>query len=336
MKTPTLRDVALQAGVSITLVSRILNKDPHTRATTATRARVSRVAAELGYRPNVTARALKSSRTHTIGVIAPDLTNALFAELMLGIEDRSRQAGYAMLLGRAESLYDNGQAARMIERGRVDGLVIQGRDEETTELLTELVTQVPSVLVHRRLPGHSGSVMIDDAAAARLATQNLIELGHRRIGLISGPPALLTAQRREAGYRAALREHGIRAQSRLITRFGYSVHSAKPAVDELLSNRSRPTALVVSNVNAALGVLTALRTLGLRVPEDISVIGIHDAWVCDHSWPPLTTVRTPLYEMGRLAVELLQRRMDGETPDDLEVTNPLPELIIRASTGTAR
>jgi LacI family transcriptional regulator len=250
---------------------------------------------------------------------------------MRGIEDRARHLGYTVLAGRAESLYDNGQVARMVERGRVDGLILQGRDDESIESLKRLLSYAPSVLVYGRLDGHPGSVMFDDNYAAYLATSHLIELGHRRIGLISGLPGLLTAQRREHGYRRALVDHGLRPQSRLITHFGYHVEEAKAGLKALISSGPMPTAVVVANVNSALGVLTAARASGLVVPDDLSVIAIHDSWVCDHTWPPLTTVRTPLFEMGRAAVQQLHRRLRDQEPSDVVVTDPPPQLIIRDS-----
>jgi LacI family transcriptional regulator len=331
-----LRDVAERAGVSIGLVSRILNNDPQARASESTRARVLGIADDLGYRPNVTARALKSARTETIGVIAPDLTNAFVAELMGGIEDRARDLGYTVLAGRAEAMYEGGQVARMIEHGRVDGFILQGRDDESAESLARLASHAPSVLVHGRLTGRPGSVMVDDSRAAYLATSHLLDLGHRRIGLISGLPGLLTAQRREQGYRQALVDHGVRPQPGMITHFGYHVEEATAGLEALLSSVPTPTAVVVANVNGALGVLTAARTSGLVVPDDLSVVAIHDSWVCDHTWPPLTTIRTPLFEMGRAAVQQLHQRLVDQEAEDIVITDPPPTLIARASTSDGR
>lgn len=331
MRIATLRDVAEQAGVSVSLVSRILNGDPATRAAASTRKRVHRVATAIGYRPNIAARALQSARTDTIGVVAPDLTNALFAEVARGIESRAGELDYTVLLGRAESFYQSGRVARMVEHGRVDGIILQGLDDQSIESVADLVSQAPSVLVHGRIPAHPGSVMIDDAGSAKVATEHLISLGHRRIAFVNGPADLLTAQRREAGYRQAMRDHGLRVQTRLVTHYGYQVGVARHAVQSILASRPLPTAVVVANVNAAFGVLTTFRESGVRVPDDLSVIAIHDSWVCDHTWPPLTTVRTPLYQLGRAAVEQLHRRLAGEDPKDIEVTSPRPDLVDRRS-----
>jgi LacI family transcriptional regulator len=326
-----LVDIAAAANVSVGLVSRVLNQDPSTRATAETRERIERLAADLGYRPHYAARALKSARTDTISLVVPDLTNAMFTELMRGVEEESHRVGYTVLLGRSESLTDQSHISHLLEEGRVDGFLLQARDDEGTESLTRLVGRAPVVLINSRVQSRPGSVMIDDHGAAQLATNYLVEHGHRRIGLINGVPTSLTARLREAGYRAALRENGIALRSNRITRLGYTVTSAAPAVDAVMSQRSPPTALLVSNVNAAFGVLAQARARGLRVPEDLSVIAIHDAWTADHTWPPLTTVRMPLRHLGAQAVLALRQRLSGGEGVDVVVTSPAPQILERAS-----
>ena len=165
-----LADIAELAGVSVGLVSRVLNDDPATRAAAETRERIVRVASGLGYRPHYAARALKFARTNTIALVVPDLTNAFFTELTRGVEDESRRLGYTVLLGRSESLTDQTQLSRLLDEGRVDGFLLQGRDDETTQSLTRLIGRAPVVLINARIEDRPGSVMIDDRAAARTAT----------------------------------------------------------------------------------------------------------------------------------------------------------------------
>ncbi len=327
-----LRDVAERAGVSIGQVSRILNNDPNARAAALTRDKVLRVANELGYRPNVMARALRAARSDTIGVLVPDITNPLFAGMLTGIEEEAEQRGYTVLLGRSEQVRSGGQLARMIERGRVDGFILQATDDTSLDALTRLVSHVPSVLVHGRLDDRPGSVMMDDAGAARLATETLISNGHRRIALAGGLPDMTTARRREDGYLAALRSHGLPVDQGLITRLGYALSTSAEALDQLFSGAApEPTAIVVANVNAAIGLLTAAQARGIRVPDDLSVIAIHDSWICDHSAPPLTTLRMPVQAMGQAAVRLLHERLAGGQPADLEITDPPAQLVERQS-----
>jgi len=330
-----LVDVAEQAGVSVGLVSRVLNDDPATRATAETRERIMRVASELGYRPHYAARALKFARTNTISLVVPDLTNAMFAELTRGVEDEARRLGYTVLLGRSESLTDQTQISRLLDEGRVDGFLLQGRDDETTQSLARLIGRAPVVLINARIKDRPGSVMIDDRAAARTAVEYLLQRGHRKIGLINGLPTLLTARLREEGFKAALQAAGISPKAAWITRLGYQVSTAAPALDRVMSRRNPPTGLVVANVNAALGVLTHARHLGYRVPEDLSVIGIHDAWTADHTWPPLTTVRMPLHDLGIRAVAALKERLSGSDGTDHIVSTVPPQLVERESVASS-
>ncbi len=317
--------------MSVGLVSRVLNNDPATRATAETRQRILRAADRLGYRPNHTARALKSARTYTIGLVVPDLTNALFAELMRGVEDASGRLGYTVLLGRSESLTDRARISRLLDDGRVDGFLLQGRDDDTTQSLAAAVGTAPVVVINSRMRGRRGSVMLDDHAAGRAATDHLLQLGHRRIGLLNGLRSLPTARLRGDGFRAALRDAGLPAPPSLITWHGYTVPDAAPALEKIMNLRQPPTAVVVANVNAAMGVLTHARELGLSVPDDLSVIAIHDAWTADHTGPPLTTVKLPLYELGQQAVEALHRRLEGDPGEDQILDTIPPEVVPRTS-----
>lgn len=329
-----LVDIASVAGVSTGLVSRVLNDDPATRATAETRKRILKVAAELGYRPHYAARALKFARTNTISLVVPDLTNALFTELMRGVEDECSRIGYAVLLGRSEQLTDRTQISRLLDEGRVDGFLLQGRDDETTQSLTRLVGQAPVVLINAQIASRPGSVMIDDRAAARVATEYLLGRGHHTIGLVNGLTTSLTARRREQGYRQAIAAVGITPARTHVSHLGYTVSSAAPALESIMRRNNPPTALLVANVNAALGVLTRARQLGLRVPEDLSVIAIHDAWTAEHSWPALTTVKVPLYDLGTQAVNALHDRLAGARGVDSIVNTVPPRIVERESVAS--
>ncbi|WP_152365939.1 LacI family DNA-binding transcriptional regulator [Microlunatus speluncae] len=326
-----LVDVAAAAGVSVGLVSRVLNGDPATRATEETRQRVQRAADRLGYRPNHAARALRSARTYTIGLVVPDLTNALFAELMRGVEEASARLGYTVLLGRSEALTDQARISRLLDDGRVDGFLLQGRDADTTESLAAVAGTAPVVVINSRMRHRRGSVMLDDQAAGRVAAEFLIQRGHRRIGLINGPRSLLTARLRAAGFRSAMRDAGLPVSPKAITWVGYTVPDAAPALESIMSAAHPPSAVVVGNVNAAMGVLTEARRIGLSVPGELSVIAIHDAWTAAHTWPPLSTVKLPLDRLGEQAVEALHRRLEGRPGEDQLLDDVAPEVIVRES-----
>lgn len=327
-----LSDVAARAGVSVSAVSRVLSGDPSARVSEATRERVRNAAAEVGYHPNFAGRALKLARTDVIALIVPDVTNSLFAELTRGVEDEAVARGCVMLLARSEDMQPGGKMFdRLIGEGRVDGVVLQPRDEADPDELAQTVGErAPLVTIHHRIPGAS-SVVVPDALAARRATEHLIALGHRRIGFAGGLAASPTAQRRNEGYREALAQAGLPGDPDLVTWRGYREPDGRASTAELLALPQRPTAIVAANVNAAVGVLAQARAQGIAVPGDLSVVAIHDAWTAEHTWPPLTCVRMPLYELGRAAVTALTAAIDGGPITHRTVHDPEPVLVQRAS-----
>lgn len=334
----TLGDVAELAGVSISAVSRVLSNAPSARVSPETRQRIHDAARELDYRPNFAARALKFSRTNVVALVVPDLTNAIFTELMRGVEEEAQASGYMVLLARAEGMPPGEESIpRLIGEGRVDGVLVQVGDNMRPEDLTTLLGgKVPAVLINSTHRGHVGSVALEDASAARIAVEHLVRLGHTRVGLINGLPQTDTATRRGIGFRAAMEDAGLAIDESFVTTLGYEPHQGRAALRALAALPERPTAIFVANVNAALGVLLESRVLGIRVPEDLSIVAIHDAWTAETTWPPLTTVRMPLYEMGRLAMKALFERITQGTIEDLVVTKPAPELIVRGSTAPPR
>ena len=332
----TLSDVAAHAGVSVSVVSRVLSNAPSARVSVETRARIHSAAVELEYRPNFAARALKSSRTHVIALVVPDLTNAIFTELMRGVEEEAMARNYMVLLSRAEGIPLAEEAIpRLVGEGRVDGVLVQvGDNMREGDLKVLLSGRVPAVLINSTHRGHVGSVAVEDERAARMATEHLIGLGHRRIALINGLPQSDTAGRRRAGFLSAMLDAGLDVPSELVTELGYEPNDGRTALRKIAAAHERPTAVVVANMNAAYAVLVEARALGIRVPEELSVIAIHDAWTAASTWPPLTTVKLPLYELGKAALGALVDRIVSGTVEDTVVRDPAPELIIRESTAT--
>jgi LacI family transcriptional regulator len=335
----TLSDVASRAGVSVSAVSRVLTGASDARVSDATRERIRRAAAELDYRPNHAARALKKQRTDVVGLIVPDLTNALFTELMSGAEEEAERQGYVVLLARAEGVSasggPSGAIARLIGEGRVDAAIVQIGDETGRADLQRLISSgLPIVFANSVAPAGSGSVILDDQAGVGVATAHLVELGHTRIGFLGGLPASDSGQRRESGFRAAMASAGLEVDEGALTRLGFTVADGAAALEELLTREAeRPTAVVVANVNAALGVLKAARAAGLDVPRELSVVAIHDASTAEHAWPPLTTVRMPLRELGRTAMRDAIERLATGVARDAVVRDPPPELVVRSSTA---
>src|SRR3954469_11202758 len=239
----TLGDVAARAGVSISAVSRVLSNAPSARVSDATRERIMEAARDLQYRPNFAGRALKSARTQVIGLVVPDLTNALFTELMHGAEDEAAAHKYTVLLGRADDVRPGGDViARLIGEGRVDGMGVQVGDGVPPAGLGELLgSPAPSVLITSASPGHVGSVALDDEAGARIATEHLLALGHERVALANGLPRSFTAKRRRIGYKRAMAEAGLEVPRGYETRLGYTERNGRAALHRLLTLQPRPT-----------------------------------------------------------------------------------------------
>ncbi len=328
-----LRDAAERAGVSVSVVSRVLSEDPSLRVREDTRARVLLAVGELGYTHNHAGRALRLRWSGAIALLVPDMNNAIFAEVSRGVEIAAGEADLVMLLGRSEWLDpDNSRAARLCQQGRVDGLIVQLRDEEKSpEILGMLPPQVPAVLINWHQHRGLSSVAIDDEEAGRVATAFLLELGHRDIGLVGGFEQTSTARAREIGYRRALADAGVARRAGWTTRLGYTPEAGRAAFAKLLESPPLPTAIVVANVNAAAGVLAAARDARFAVPEQLSIVTVHDTWIADHTTPALTAVRVPTYELGAEAARTLTRVMHGGRKQHVMVSDPPPVVVPRST-----
>jgi LacI family transcriptional regulator len=332
----TQSDVARAAGVSISVVSRELNGDPALRARPETRQRIHDAVRELGYTPSHAARSLRLSKAFAVGLLVPDLNNPIFGPLVRGIEDAADELGYHLLISRTERLEPGADFLRKLAgEGRVDGFLIQLLDETVQRDFAPLADAGgrPIVLLNSRW-SRRGSVVHDDEGAGRLATQHLLDLGHRDIALVGGLAHSHSARGRERGYLEAIHAAGMRRRAAWVLNRPFDPDVARVAVRELCtSGRRRPTAIVVANVNAAFGVLRGALEVGLKVPDQLSIIGIHDWWATEYTRPRLTTVVLPQYELGHAGMRVLHLRLSGEPAEDLTVTDVAPRLIERESTG---
>jgi LacI family transcriptional regulator len=331
----TLTEIAARAGVSVSVASRVLTGDPTVRAREETRQRVLQAAKDLNYSANYAGRALRLARSRALALIVPTVSSPLFDDLLAGAEEAADAQDYTLLIGRSDRVTVGGDTVRrLVGEGRVDGFVLQRSDDLSDQALESLVANdARIVLVTSRTPGRRGSVILDDVEGARVATEHLISLGHTRIGLVGGIPSSDIARRREQGYSLALHQAGLRRRENLVQRLGYSPEKAALAIDGLLASTPRPTGIVVANVNGAIGALTALRRHGVDVPGEISVVAYHEEWVAEHTWPPLTTVKMPYYEVGGQAVRSLIAQLGGQPPEDIVVRDPPPLLVERMSTA---
>ncbi|MFJ6417619.1 LacI family DNA-binding transcriptional regulator [Paeniglutamicibacter sp. NPDC091659] len=331
-RAPSMRDVAQLAGVSAQTVSRVLSDHPNVQP--ATRQSVKEAARSLGYRRNATARALVTGRSNMIGVITLSTSSYSRMTLIVGIEREAAARGYSVTFVSITNL-----SARSLEEG-LSRLVAQGVDgiitaiplQDSTTEVDNLLAEVPSVAIDSPLPAGEQAVTFDQAQAARLAVEHLISCGHTNIWHVAGPKDWIESETRIAGWRDALEAANLPVPPEL---FGdWSAESGYRS-GLILGRMPEVTAVFVASDEMAFGLITAVKELGRRVPEDISVVGIDDIELAPYCAPPLTTVRQPLEEIGRQAVRQLDSELSehGGTHSSGQAGPIVPELILRSSTA---
>jgi LacI family transcriptional regulator len=328
----TLVDVARAAGVDQSTVSRVLRDDPRTSVTEATRERIKSAAEKLGYVPNANARGLAMRRTSTIGLLIPNSRSLVFGDVIRGANDAAHELGYVMVVADASELGRAADAVRkLVLEGRVDGLLIAS-GTITDEITDDLVDSFGNcVVLNRRFGGRAPSVTEDDELGMYLCTRELIDHGHQHIACIAGPKDIDTSRRRIAGYRRALQEAGLSDGDAVVHR-AFDEHGGYEAMRTLLARAPRPTAVASASLAAAIGAMSAARDARVVIPERLSITAFHDAPIAAYLSPPLTTVAMPLVELGREAVMILHRRLEGShTVDDVKVIEPAPSIIRRSS-----
>lgn len=334
----TIEEVAERAGVARGTVSKVLSGAYY--ASARTREKVERAAAELGYRPNLAARALSKGRTFVVGLLIPYDPDQLFADphlldIIRGVEAAANSRDYNVLLSTAHRPNDPTSAySRVLRSHYVDGMVvIEGPD--MAPIADQLKQQPSPWVVSGYGPAGSDSYCVhaDDPAITAELTNHLLALGHRRIGVISSDPRPRAFDKRLQGFHQALHSHGLHSDPALIAFGDMSVESGYRAAQQLLTQAEPPTAIWALNDRMALGALQCARERGLRVPVDLSIAGFDDIAAAALSDPPLTTVRLPSYQEGQAAIELVFQLLDGETPPR-EVVVPT-DVIVRGSTGSA-
>jgi DNA-binding LacI/PurR family transcriptional regulator len=326
----TSKDVADYAQVSVTTVSHVINRTR--RVDLKTEQRVWRAINELGYRPNLLARGLRRRETRTIGLIVPDNSNPYFAELARAVEDAGFARGYSVILCNSD-MSESKEAAyiELLISKCVDGVILISAAHRREKFNEFIQAGIPLITVARELNDLPvDQVLMDNQQGGYLVGKHLTALGHRRIGCIAGPRDETPSADRIVGLRRALHEAGVDLPSEQIIRGDFTYEGGHQAMANLLRREPKLTAVFAANDRMAIGAMNYLWQTGVRVPEDISVIGFDDIPVAAMTCPPLTTIATPKAEFARISVSMLIERINRERTEPARVVLPT-RLVIRNS-----
>ncbi|WP_323845962.1 LacI family DNA-binding transcriptional regulator [Microbulbifer magnicolonia] len=327
-------DIARRAGVCKATVSRTLN-DPD-RVSESTRARVMKVVEEIGYTPNRLAASLRQGRSYNIAVLLPDISNPYISPIVRSVERVAQLRGYSVIL---KDTQDDPELERsftaMVNTRQVDGIITNSqRIPFDISADRPVADQIPPIVNASEFCDLDGihKVGVDNVAIGRDATEHLLQLGHTRIATITGPSSILSSKQREQGFLAALNEAGVAFDERLKFEGDYSSESGCDGVQKLMQLKNRPTAIFCFGDLVAMGAMHALRELGYRIPDDISIISVDGIALSQYCAPPLTTVAQPLTLIGEQCATTLIDLIEGRKPEKL--INILPhQLLTRASTA---
>ncbi|HLK65653.1 MAG TPA: LacI family DNA-binding transcriptional regulator [Bryobacteraceae bacterium] len=331
MPATSIKDIARLARVSHSTVSRALHGSQ--QVSPETTARIRKIAEKAGYRPSAAARSLVKGRSNTIGVVVTNIADPFVAGVVSGIEDMAESHGYSVFLANSNADPDRElRVVRSFEERRVDGIIVTS--SRVGALYVSLIERmgVPVVLLNNQHPSEfMHSVLIDNLAASVAATRHLIQLGHRRIAYLGDRFGHQSDTERRAGYAKALEEAGIPYCVDLAAYGDGTPEGGEHAMAQLLALANRPTAVFCYNDMSALGAMRQIRASGLQIPDDLSVAGFDDLYISQYLEPPLTTVRQPMRQMGRMAMETLLHIFDGpHSTHNLRVEG---QLIVRQSTA---
>jgi DNA-binding LacI/PurR family transcriptional regulator len=331
-KAPDIRTVAALAKVSIATVSRTINGSP--AVSDRLMKRVWQAIEQLNYFPNTHARSLVSGRSRILGIIVENITNPFFPELIQNFEEIAVAHGYEILVSSSNSdpaILTN-CVRRMLER-KVEGVAVMtfGEEEPVLDQLTH--RDIPMVLAEFRLDDpKTSTILLDYTTGVRAAVQHLMDLGHRKIGFLAGPHKLHSAITRENDFRTAMREAGLEVDPAWVIECDHTLRGGVAGFERLRALDSQPTAVLCSNDMTAIGVLRAAYMGGLRVPQDLSVIGLDDIDFAEFTLPPLTTIRLSRADLARAAFDALRSQTDGSVKIQREFLVST-SLVVRGSTG---
>jgi LacI family transcriptional regulator len=327
----TIKDVARLAGVSISTVSRVLNDTCPVGEDK--RLRVEQAVEELGFTPHPNARGLSRLRTGGIGVVVPSISGEFFSEFLTSVDDKAQELGYYLLISASHRERGDFRQALASMYGRVDGLIVVAPGKAEYDTDNRILKTIPSVLVNETGSERIPSLGIQNEKGFGLVTDHILSKGHVRVALIRGPKDVADARERTKGFRKTLHRHGI-ADADVIEEIGdFTRESGYEAVERIFSQGLRPTAILAQNDLMALGAMSYLFEIGVRVPDDVIVSGFDDVAAARYSTPSLTTVRVPIRSLGELAMARLHDRLRGHNGQTSENKLLPVHLVPRASTG---
>jgi DNA-binding LacI/PurR family transcriptional regulator len=329
-----LKDIAQIAGVSIMTVSKALRDEPDVSATT--KSRIKTLARQMGYVPDSSAQGLRTRTTKLFGLIVPSITNPIHARLLVAVEERAHDLGYDILYAHTLNMAEREeQCIRRFLSRRVDGLFISPvyRFEAEARIYQEVIaSKTPTVLLGPPAPfcKNLPSVEIEEQLASYTATKHLLQLGHKRIAYLTGPPVAPWAHERFEGYRRALREAGLEVDDKLVFQSGSTIEDGTNAALQMLNENCHATAVQAVSDLVAIGCANALLSQGLKIPEDISVVGFGNILAAEHFRVPLTTISQPKHRLGVAAVETMMELIRGEPTQSRRLS---ADLVERKSTA---
>ncbi|WP_321343195.1 LacI family DNA-binding transcriptional regulator [uncultured Draconibacterium sp.] len=332
----TIHDIAKKLNISASTVSRALKDNP--LISEATRKKIKKAALDMGYRPNVMAANLRTRRTNTIGVIVPLINRHFFSSVISGIEDVAYKQGFAVTISQSnDNLEKESTIAHSLFSNRVDGLILSiGMETQTYDHLKLFSERnIPLVFFDRiveEIPAHK--IVVDDFGGAYRATQHLLEQGRKNIAHIGGPLNLQIYEKREAGYRQAISNAGLQINENLILHNSLTREDGLNAIKKIISSKERPDAIFCANDTTALSTIIYLKEKGIKVPEDIAIVGFSNEPFSELVTPSISTIKQPGFEMGQKAAELLIKQISSKTkPKTYETIMMETELIIRDSSS---
>lgn len=326
---PTIRDVAREAGVSISTVSRVLNDT--CPVSEDKRRRVEETVARLGYTPDPTARSLLTRQTGGVGILLPSVAEEFFSEFLTGVDRYSREQGYYLLISSSHRSRSEFDRALLSMYGRVDGILVMAPDLGGYDASYPPLQRMPVVYVNTEEQAGNDVIRFDNYAGFVSITKHLVDAGHRRIAMIMGPPGSFDARERLRGFKAGLAEAGIGSSEDLLIPGDFTRESGYEAVDRILEVEPRPTAIAAANDLSALGALSALHDRGLQVPDEMALTGFDDVPSARFATPPLTTVHVPIRDLGIRAISRLLERIKNGRDLPVGVEELSVELVVRTS-----